>query len=1121
MLLLTVLFIPATFAQRQFVFTRENTSGGGVVAPSRLVLGAQTSVNTPVNCIPLAPVITPGKNAIVTYTPRQPFNDYAILPSKNICEVMQQVEYFDGFGQLVQTVQTRASPAARDIVQSVEYDLMGRAVKTYLPYASMPSNSNGSFKAAAVSDAGDFYANPSLVTGWNAPGVVQIAVANGSSPIFSEKRFDGSPLERVEEQGAPGAPWQLASGHTLRTGFGLNVAEEVRQWSLTANGADGSVFYPADFLIKTVIKDENWTSGKAGTVEEFKDKAGNLVLKRLWESEILALSTYYIYDEPGNLRYVVPPGVTATSFSEGDAPFSQFIYAYRYDGKKRIIESKIPGKGWDYLVYNKLDQPVMSQDAVQRGKASQEWTVMKYDEKGRAVLTGIYIQANSDPNVNYRMTQQTLVDADAYLWENKLTTGTGYTNNTYPGNLGSILTVNYYDDYTFPGGNTYVYNTGGVQTGGMLTGTKVNVLGTSDMLLSINYYDQKGLIQKSYSQHYLGGTINVGNYDEFTNTYSFVGEILTSTRKYFVSGSQALQVGNRYEYDQAGRKTRSYEQINSDAEVLLSELAYNEIGQLKSKMLHNGLQTVTYDYNSRGWMTGSSSALFAMQLKYNEGLVPQFNGNISEQHWGTPGNLTKNYSYSYDPINRLKAGISGTGNDEKEISYDPMGNIQSLQRDGSLPQNYLYDGNRLTTVSGGATRSYTYDANGNALTDGINTIVYNMLNLPASVVNTATTVYTYDATGRKLRKSTGTVVTQYIDGIQYNGNVIDFLITGEGLARKAGSNYSYEYAISDHLGNNRLSFDIYNNTAREIQHDDYYPFGKSFNSYVIGTKNNYLYNGKELQEELGQYDYGARFYDPVIGRWNVIDPLAEQYRKWSPYNYTVNNPLRYIDPDGMKVNSIHVNEYGVVLGDYKDGDDGVYLHQGATSSEDYKKNYNYKTNTSADGEKIGELGGNINVNEILANILSQNKNEINEFNGITPIGWFMRVKKDGKWDYKDNKNTIFGVAWDYDQKNQEKNPGALNTNFLYKNFAQNGSFNAADVGNYNAGFTGSHVGLAKIVQQIGAGVVEQSKQGNDFNIRNHLSAPYGDRQRDYYWNTKGMNEALNQIRNGAKPLFFK
>ena len=108
------------------------------------------------------------------------------------------------------------------------------------------------------------------------------------------------------------------------------------------------------------------------------------------------------------------------------------------------------------------------------------------------------------------------------------------------------------------------------------------------------------------------------------------------------------------------------------------------------------------------------------------------------------------------------------------------------------------------------------------------------------------------------------------------------------------------------MGNARVSFGKNSEGVLEITDaNDYYPFGmnhlKTGNAFFGGSYKAYKYNGKELQE-TGMYDYGARFYMPDIGRWGVVDPLAEQYRRWSPYNYAVNNPIFFTDPDGMSVN---------------------------------------------------------------------------------------------------------------------------------------------------------------------------------------------------------------------------
>jgi len=160
---------------------------------------------------------------------------------------------------------------------------------------------------------------------------------------------------------------------------------------------------------------------------------------------------------------------------------------------------------------------------------------------------------------------------------------------------------------------------------------------------------------------------------------------------------------------------------------------------------------------------------------------------------------------------------------------------------------------------------------------------------------------TQPAWPNKLRKVSTAPTAQtrhYVDGIEYNGNTIDIIHTGEGLARNNAGTYTFEYNLTDHLGNVRYSFkkDPGTGALTTLQTDNYYPFG--LQKALSGGVNNYLYNGKELQTELTQYDYGARFYDPVIGRFNTIDPHGEKYASWTSYNYAFNDPINTIDPDG-------------------------------------------------------------------------------------------------------------------------------------------------------------------------------------------------------------------------------
>ena len=886
--------------------------------------------------IPLGPFFT-GWNNIAESTIKVPGIKNISSLTPTVSRVTNATFYYDRLGRLQQIVHTMASPTYYDIVEPMFYDSYGRQQFKYLPYEKPLAGANSNYES--------YLTFPTNLTAYYSSSSIDPNVVRTTVP-YSKTIFEASPLNRVSEQGAPGTVWQPAASRTTTAGrtvvinYGVNDASTlygttgygVRLWKATPITAgsiqrtlSSSSLYTAGQLFLKITKDENWTSanGKAGTLEEYSDKEGRLICKRFFNLSagvINVTSTYYVYDDMGNLSFVLAPGANPDNATISQTLLDQFCYQYRYDSRKRVIEKRIPGaSGWTQMIYNLMNQLVFSQDTLQR--LNQKIQFYKYDGLGRVIMTGISINA-TDTRANV----QNVVNGWPANWESRDNSNTfyRYSNNSLPSSVVSmqVLTVNYYDDYSITGIPVNESASYSNKTDGLLTASLVNVLGTSNYLWTINYYDNEGRIVKQYKQHYQSGAVSTSNYDEFFNTYDFEGKLTASSRTHHNGVAANTIIANRYLYDHVGRKLSTYEKINADAEVLISQNSYNGIGQLISKALHNGLQTTSYTYNERGWLKKSTSPQFSFQLNYQDGTTPQYNGNIANQLWGAGSTLGSTFNYTYNNLNNLLSGAA-TGMSEI-MTYDPMGNITTLNRDG-VTRSYVYTGNRLTSTSGATgTGTYLYNAIGSATYDGRlgQTITYNDLNLPSAVTGPTSLSYTYDGAGNKLKRSSNGVTTDYVDGIQYSAGSIQSIQTETGIVLKSGTNYIYEYHLTDHLGNVRYTF--YRNpttgVADRLQSDDYYAFGLRKSGSPVSLLNKYLYNGKEIQDELGQYDYGVRFYDPVIGRWNVVDPQAEKSRRFSPYVYGKNSPIIMVDPDGMFDEYFGLN--GKKIGEDENGANG-------------------------------------------------------------------------------------------------------------------------------------------------------------------------------------------------------
>ncbi len=726
----------------------------------------------------------------------------------------------------------------KDIVTPVTYDAYGRQDKEYLPDARV---SAGLFtdNATVISNLSDYYAN----------AYTEDTFQDGSINAYSEKEFEASPLNRVLKQAAPGADWAMGNDHEMETDYLTNVGGEVRHFTVSLTFSNNtytpSLVDNGDYLsgqvYKSIARDENHTDNTQNnnTVEEFKDAEGRVILKRTYENNI-EHDTYYVYDDHGNLSYVLPPLMNAgtETLANIQAKMDDLAYQYVYDHRNRLVEKKLPGKGWEYIVYNLLDQPVMTQD--QNLKAQDKWLFTKYDAFGRVVYTGFKSSTGS------RLTFQNFINDNPNVpqYESKVTSGTGamntyYTSDAVPATVTEIYTINYYDDYAFDLSNGTSETAYGVtptdRTKSLATGTKVRVLDTNHWITTVTYYDAKARPIYVYSHNpYLGTT------DKLKSQLAFNGTVIETTKEHARTNFNTITTVDAFEYDHMNRLTKQTQTIDGMSEVIVQN-SYDQFGRVESKGVGGlegqpRLQDVDYRYNIRGWLKQINDIddidvdLFAFEINYNHKEMGSdnsnlYNGNISETVWKTandPANTIRGYAYKYDALNRITYadhGIKTTGNfnfnkgyDMEVISYDKNGNIEQLRRymaPGDMIDKIIYDydssdqSNRLMSATDLATSSnahegfkdgtntgndYTYDANGNMTSDAnkqINNILYNHLNLPTQVEidddngYAGVIKYTYDALGTKLAKTVEDDNSGNITTTQYAGNYI-YKDTGSG-----------------------------------------------------------------------------------------------------------------------------------------------------------------------------------------------------------------------------------------------------------------------------------------------------------------------------------------------------
>lgn len=912
-------------------------------------------------------------NPVYSQESTQNYIHTRMMLNESASSYMDEIIYYDGLGRPFQIVQKGITPSRQSLVSLQEYDIIGRQDKKWLP---ITSSSDYVTSADIISSAPSNY--------------------NNDSHPYHQTVYESSPLNRISQQYGPGADWY--SGHPVATEYLANTTVSPLHCVNYSINSSGNLVnngnYAAAQLYVIKVTDEDGNVGYT-----FIDKLERTVLTRQMK-ENTTHDTYYVYDDYGNLCFVLQP------MYQENANLSLYAFQYKYDGRNRCIEKKLPGADAIKYVYDLADNLVFSQDGNQRVAA--QWTFFLYDKFQRLTVKGVCSNTNT-ASASSKIITCTRANSN---------TGLGNSGYTSSFSLASPIVhqVNYYDTYDFralTGFTDAIYfPVASVNAKGYLTGSVNTILENGVKLYSATYYDEKGRVTNFVSSNHLGG------YEITNTTYTFTGKPLTIQHIHTIN-KDGNQAGNQtemytYTYDHAERVIKTQYTLNGST-VTLATNTYDNLGRLLTKSPHgSSTGKLTYTYNLRDWLTEIRGTKFTQNLYYNTGNgTACYNGNISSMTWksGTES-VIRGYKFTYDNLNRMKNAEYGEGStistnagrfSENITGYDRNGNITSLQRYGKSSSTaygtidnltIVYNGNQLKYANDAATdpfysgafnfidgsnstgNEYIFDKNGNLQQDynkKVTKVQYNSLNLPSALqfTNGNRTDYLYSADGNKRRVTHKTAIgnivvpmgqlkdltesqisqtntTDYCGNMIYENGSLNKILTEEGYVTFSGITPTYHYYLKDHQGNNRVVLHQNGTTVEQVNH--YYPFGGLFGEGVSTSNQAYKYNGKELDRMHGLdwYDYFTRMHDSSLGRFTIMDPLAEKYYSISPYVYCINNPVKFIDLQG---DSLSV-------------------------AEDYRKQFMMNMR-DVFGERAGSLSFNANGNLIL-------KGKTNDFvNGMS------------------------------------------------------------------------------------------------------------------------------------------